>query len=123
MTTTNDDARDQSGAGTTVLPLPTQRAAEPSTKLDASALRTITKVCVNCGRLFTPRREHYRKCVCCTQQLTRAQVELVKQRTQDGVRMAQLREHLDGLLRGDPAALAWHAAWLEDLRREFEGSK
>lgn len=72
------------------------------------------KPCTTCGSGFTPNRSRFRKCLSCSRAFKRAQIDLVKQRSADGVTAFELRERLY-LLRSDDAATT---AWLNTLRAE-----
>lgn len=117
-----DDARGSGGRRETQADsLSQQCAAElsPSACGDRKAGRTALqppRSCVTCGVQFAPVKSRFRKCLACARAFKAAAVELVRQRTQDGVTCAELREVLPGLAATTPAAA-------EFLRRVAESSQ
>lgn len=65
--------------------------------------------------MFRPARSCYPQCPACSAAFKLARLALVKRRTLDGVRVAELQIHMPALRSDDPDA----AAWLELMRTEL----
>lgn len=122
MTAPKDDAHGVVGVGYSESAAKPQRAAlgqSTNAKDSVSARSRQLRCCVTCGTLFRAARVCFRKCHGCARKFRRAQTDLVKQRTADGVRVMQLTTHLDALRTDD----ADTAAWLACQRTELGGKR